>query len=354
MKSASIIVQHPRQLTVAWAQQILNQHQANIQVASVSINSVDVGTTTRVRLKVQHNAAQLPQHWFVKLPSLAWRARVITALPHLLPNEIRFYQELAKLTPVQLPRCLAAHKQQGRGSTLVLADITEDNALAGKADDVLSFNQAIDVIEQLAKLHAHFWQRAQQYRWLAGSIRQLEDALGTALAVPLMRRGLHLAGEHVPASLHVSALRYAKNRRQVMRFLHNAPQTLVHHDSHAGNLFWDSYKTRVGFLDWQLLRLGEGIGDVAYFLATALEPPLRRQHEIALITRYAQTLTTYGINADTTQLLPRYRAHLSYALEAMLVTLAVGGMMNQHSNLELIRRTASAVHELDSYDVLPL
>jgi hypothetical protein len=26
-----------------------------------------------------------------------------------------------------------------------------------------------------------------------------------------------------------------------------------------------------GFLDWQLVRMGEGVGDVAYFLATALD-----------------------------------------------------------------------------------
>jgi aminoglycoside phosphotransferase (APT) family kinase protein len=59
-----------------------------------------------------------------------------------------------------------------------------------------------------------------------------------------------------------------------MRALALGPKTLVHHDCHPGNLFWT--QSQPGFLDWQLIRLGEGIGDIAYFLATALEPECRR------------------------------------------------------------------------------
>jgi len=37
----------------------------------------------------------------------------------------------------------------------------------------------------------------------------------------------------------------------------------------------------------------------------------------------------------------------------MLVTLAIGGMMDVKSNLELIRRTAAAVEDLDAFAVMP-
>jgi len=82
------IAHHPDQLTVAWAQQIVNQHSANTLVEQVKITSVDIGTTTRVSIKVNHNGPDsLTNFWFVKLPSLSWRARVITALPRLLHTE---------------------------------------------------------------------------------------------------------------------------------------------------------------------------------------------------------------------------------------------------------------------------
>lgn len=354
----TILVRRPRDLTVAWAQQVANLHDASIVVSDVAIISVDIGTTTRIRVNVEHNKPErLSKQWFVKLPSLAWQARLITALPRLLQTEVRFYNEIAELISVTKPQFLAAQSKLGRGATLVLEDLSASGAIPGSPKDALSFTQAAMVVKQLAHFHARFWDkvnRGQRYKWLAGSVRQLEDFLGTALALPLMKRGLKLAGELVPANLHHSALHYAKHRRKAMRFLAQAPQTLVHHDCHPGNLFWHQSQ-EAGLLDWQLVRLGEGIGDVAYFLATALAPETRRLHEASLLGIYAQGLTENGVaDVDLNSLLTRYRAHLVYPFEAMIVTLAVGGMMDLDSNKELIRRAALAVEDLNAFAALPV
>ena len=99
----------------------------------------------------------------------------------------------------------------------------------------------------------------------------------------------------------------------------------------------------------------EGIGDVAYFLATALTPETRRRHEAGFLAGYFQILADNGVTGiDLETLVQRYRAHLAYPFEAMLVTLAVGGLMESESNLELIRRTAAAVEDLDAFAALPI
>lgn len=354
----TIIARRPEDLTVAWAQQVVDKHHANIVVAKVNVVAVDIGTTTRICLEVEHSGpVTLPSRWFVKLPSLAWRARMITALPRLLETEVRFYNEVAASIPLSKPVCLAAQSRMGRGATLVLADVAHFDGVPSAASDTLTPEQAKLVVEQLARNHAQFWNRVHldpNYRWLAGPVRRLEDALGTALAVPLMKRGLNLAGELIPAALHAPALHYARHRRRAMRYLSDAPQTLVHHDCHPGNLFWDKNRSKVGFLDWQLVRIGEGVSDAAYFLATALSPETRRVHEAELLGKYAQTLVSNGIEIDSARLMQRYRAHLVYAFEAMVVTLAVGGMMKQDCNRELIRRTAAAVAEQDAFSALPI
>lgn len=353
----TILARNPHDLTIDWAQRIIKKHHIDAEVSKVNIVSVDIGTTTRIRIAVEHNGPDhWPRRWFVKLPSLNWRARSITALSRLLPMEARFYQELSPSIPVTRPHILAAHSKVGRGTTLVLSDVTEFGARPGCSKDALSVSEASLVIKQLASLHAHFWNKAHRdpnYRWLAGPVRRLEDGLGTALAVPLMKRGLAKAGSMVPQSLHAPALRYARGRRLAMRYLGSGPQTLVHHDCHPGNLFWN--KSLPGFLDWQLVRLGEGIGDVSYFLATALDPEIRRRHEPELLASYFQVLTDHKIHEiELSSLLQRYRAHFAYPFEAMLVTLAVGGMMDLESNLELIRRTAAAVEDLDAFSALPI
>lgn len=353
----TILARKPSDLTTAWAQRVVEQHDSNAIVANVDVLAVDVGTTTRVRVMVDHNGSTLPKNWFVKLPSMAWRARMITALPRLLHTEVRFYNELAHSVPVTMPVCLAAQSQFGRGSTLVLADVAEFAGIASSPHESLNKSQSELVIEQLARFHGHFWNTVHHphYQWLSGSVRRLEDSLGSALAVPLMKRGLRLAGMAIPSTLHKPALRYARYRRKVMKFLAQAPQTLIHHDCHSGNLFWNSDKSHAGFLDWQLVRMGEGVSDVAYFLATALNPNMRQQHELELLTKYSQILKAHGVeDIDDSTLLQRYRAHLTYALEAMIVTLAVGGMMDVEHNLELIRRTAAAVDALDAFSAVPL
>lgn len=339
-------------LTVAWAQHIVNCHSPNVTVSDVDISCLDVGTTSRVRLHIDHNGPEtLPRRWFVKLPSLSRRARLITALPQLLHREVRFYQEIASSVPVTYPHVLAAQRRWGRGATLVLADVTENGAIAGSAGDALNAYQAALVVEELARLHARFWHKTSfgtADSWLAKSIRRQEDYLGSALAVPLMTRGLQRAGSVIPTALHTGALHYARRRRQAMRFLNSGPLTLVHHDLHPGNLFW--HNSKPGFLDWQLVRVGEGIGDIAYFLATALTPETRRTHEAQLISKYHQALAQHGIaDIDPAMLWQKYRAHLTYPFEAMVVTLAVGGMMVLEANIEFIRRAVAAIEDHDAF-----
>jgi aminoglycoside phosphotransferase (APT) family kinase protein len=122
----------------------------------------------------------------------------------------------------------------------------------------------------------------------------------------------------------------------------------VHHDVRPGNFFWRD--GRPGLLDWHLVRLGEGVGDVAYFLSTVLLPQTRRKHEERLLSRYRDVLLERGVEAPGLDALARrFRSHLVYPFEAMVVTLAVGGMMKPDANLELIRRTAAAVADHDSF-----
>jgi hypothetical protein len=353
-KGRSILARRPEDLTVAWAQRVVERRWSDIVVSDVEVLSTHIGTTTRVRVAVNHNGPEtIPRLWFVKLPSRSWRAWGITAVVRLLQTEVRFYQEVAQSVPMNLPAVLAADSQLGRGTTLVLADVTEYGAIPGVAGDALTAAQAASVVDQLAALHARFWNQASlehEYRWLGGPVRRLEDRMGSALAVPLMHRGLRRAGDYIPAPLHAPAMHYARRRTDAMRFLAQGPRTLVHHDLHPGNLFW--HRSQPGFFDWQLVRIGEGIGDVAYFLATALTPETRRIHEASLLARYQQVLEDNGVAAlDSTKLFQRYRAHLTYPFEAMVVTLAVGGMMDLQSNLELIRRASAAALDHDAFAV---
>jgi hypothetical protein len=347
-----ILIHRPNELSIQWAQRIVQHYAADARVFDVNVRSVDIGTSTRLRVDVCHDAVEaVPSQWFVKTPSLAIKPRLITALPRFLHKEIKFYRSLSAHVPLKLPRILAAESLLCQGSTLVMSDLTENNFRPGLVSDALSVDQAGQVIRQLAKLHGHYWNKPnllQTYRWLNGMSYQIENAMGTMMAYPLMRQGLRLAGGLVSTMLSQPALTYAANRRRYKHFLNSESRTLVHYDCHPGNLFWEGKEP--GFLDWQLVRMGEGVGDVAYFLATALEPELRRKHEKTLLSQYVNQLAMAGVpELNEDRIFNRYQMHLTYPFEAMLVTLAIGDMMQKDVNLELIKRATAAVEDHDSF-----
>jgi len=357
MRTPTIIVSRVDQLTVPWAQRVMDQYALGARVQSVTLLSSEIGTTTRVQLKVEHDGDSfLPRHWFVKLPSTSRWVRWITALPRLLQTEIRYYHELQAVVPIAQPEIIVGKHTLGWASTLVLCHLKEQNAHPGKPSDELTIVQVKNVVEQLAILHAKFWNSEQlnsEFRWLSGRVRRLEDFLGSILAVPLMKLGLYRANGLISEQTKNQAIWYAKNRRKMMRFLAAGPKTIVHHDCYPGNLFFDT-QGMPGLLDWQMVRVGEGIGDVAYLLATALAPDVRRQHEQELLSHYQHCLAVRGVTTVKPKVLfQRYRAHLTYPFEAMIISQAIGGMMAPESNRILIQRVTAAVEDHDAFGINP-
>ncbi|MCC7267634.1 MAG: DUF1679 domain-containing protein, partial [Caulobacteraceae bacterium] len=67
-------------------------------------------------------------------------------------------------------------------------------------------------------------------------------------------------------------------------------------------------------LDWQSFAYGVGATDVAYFLAGAIDPQLRRQHEPELLDRYLKGLHAHGVRGYDAGDLARDYARGGYLL----------------------------------------
>ena len=344
-----LLITTPDQCTSSWARTVTGLSHPRAKVSGVEVASVESGTTTRVRLRVSHDEPEIPRRWFVKLPSRRLRARLITALPRLVDTEIRFYQQLANDVGVGVPRALAAQRSLLK-ATLVLEDLGDTDCMLVEPAASFSITQARGAVRLLAHLHRRFLDCPRfetDLAWLGASIRRTEDWLGDRLALPLTRRGLRRARAIVPPRLGEDALRYARSRRSVMRVLNRNARTLVHHDCYPGNWYWRGDEP--GLLDWQLVRIGDGIGDLAYLLGTALSTADRRRHEEELLTLYR---TSSGLELCPSELAQRYTQHLVYPFEAMLLTLAIGGLMPTPANHTLLERATQAVLDHDSFGVL--
>lgn len=77
----------------------------------------------------------------------------------------------------------------------------------------------------------------------------------------------------------------------------NEPQTIVHGDSRIGNMLFPAGngKGRFVFIDWQAVRKGSAIYDLAYFLILSLYPDQRRRSEKRAFETYYMLLLEKGV-----------------------------------------------------------
>lgn len=322
------------------------------------IEYVDEGSHTTRHLRALVQLANGPQRSvFVKTPSRDRATRLVVEAAGLTASEVRFYRTLAAGVPVRVPECLHA-RHDGTRFMLVLEDLAGGNGSDCRlpaATEVCTARQALSVINALADLHAYGWGRPERGRtggWLLAQAER-ERSLGTWLRLPLTRRGLDLAGDQIPASMAAAVLRYARHCRSVDRQLTGPPHTLVHNDCHIGNLAFGAQDQPI-FLDWQMVRAGQWARDVAYFCTLGLDPDDRRSGEGLLLDRYRRRLRAAGgPDLDAGAALGAYRRHAAYALEAVLVTMAIGAAPRSVTDAWLGRATA-AVEDLDSFAALDL
>ncbi len=304
------------------------------------------GTTRRTRVRLgSPDGDNLTV--FVKQPSRSPVARALVAVPRLSRAEVGFYTELRDQVPVATPRCYGARHRRG-SFIVVLEDLGGGGATLRSPTDAITTDEAAALLTALADMHRRWWDRTGSYPWLSRNPRR-ELMLGALLSPSLCRWGLRRAGSAVPPTLKNSILGYARNRRAAHGLMSAGPATLIHNDCHPGNQFTTA-DGRPGLVDWQLCRAGPWARDVAYLLATSLAPETRRSTERDLLTGYLDRLGPHAPTLDQAWL--AYRRHTAYAVEAMLVTTAVGVMMPEPTSLALLARAAAAAADLDSFDVL--
>ncbi|MCY3562104.1 MAG: aminoglycoside phosphotransferase family protein [bacterium] len=318
------------------------------------VDRLDEGSYTTRRFRADVHLAGGNRHSvFVKTPSVSPATRLTVEAAGLSASEVRFYRTLAPGVPVRVPECLHA-SHDGTRFMVVLEDLN-GRANLPTGGDACTARQALNAINALADLHAFGWgrpQRGSASGWLLAQAER-ERALGAWLRVPLIRRGLDLAGEQVPAPLAVGLLRYARQHKTADRRLSEPPLTLIHNDCHPGNLAFAAEDQPI-FLDWQMVRAGQWARDVAYFCALALDPADRRSGEGLLLDRYRRRLhAAGGPDLAAGDAHEAYRRHAAYALEAVIVTLALGAAPRAVIDTWLARATA-ANEDLKSLEALRL
>jgi Ser/Thr protein kinase RdoA (MazF antagonist) len=191
---------------------------------------------------------------------------------------------------MRVPACVgvAIDHEEGCG-VLIMRDLVADGARFCSALEPFTPGLAAQSLEQIARLHVAS-ALLEHAPWVPCRIQELAqtrsftpEGVQTLLDDP--------RGEGLPARTRSAALLFAGMRALADRNA-NRPQTLLHGDCHAGNLYLTA--DGPGFTDWQLIQHGNWAFDVAYHIAAILPVDVAEREERALLDHYLATLRSLG------------------------------------------------------------
>jgi aminoglycoside phosphotransferase (APT) family kinase protein len=332
-------------LDPGWLTAVLEARHPGTVVAATTVSERLETVATKLRFRVDYDAnpSGAPDALCVKGFFNPATHQMMAALH----TEPLFYRDVAPHLTVRTPPCVHVGIDDGTGHGLiVMVDMVDAGAAFHDPLADLTVDQAAATLDQFAELHATYWARLPDAVSAAFPPRLV--SLAGRFDTPTLQSMLDdgRAAAVPPADRQASRVQGAMHA--LSRLTPDHPQCLVHGDVHTGNLY-HLPDGRPGLIDWQVAQCGTWALDIAYHLATVLDPDERTRSERDLLDHYLDRLAVLGVDPpgrDDAWWL--YRAHLPYGYYMWSITRAVvrpviehrttrlGQAVSQHRSLDLL------------------
>ncbi len=296
----------PEELDAAWFTERLREAgHADAQVVSVDrrqIGTGQIGRCFRYRLELAAGDPDTPTSLVGKFPSDDPLSRETGVNLRNYYREVSFYRHVAPELGISLPRCYYADIE-GEGPDFVL--VLQDMAPAEPGDQIrgCTADVARAAVLELVGLQAPSWCRDDlaRYDWLGAGAADAGESEVSA-------QGLY--AQLLPPFLDRYWPNLAEDERRILAAVADAPACplfapvdvpfcLEHVDYRLDNMLIDTRgpTPRVTVVDWQSVRIGKPLNDVAYFLGAGLLPEARRDAEQDIVAAYHRGLLDAGVEA---------------------------------------------------------
>ena len=332
-------------LTAAWFAEALD-----LDVTDVTVLDRHSGTTGRARVALG-GAPAVPPTVFVKLPPFGASQRRLVDATGMGVAEARFYRDLAAEVPVAVPRVWFA-ATDGTDYVMVLEDLTARGATFARPSDPDIAERVADIVDQLALLHAAYWDSPRfapggDLEWLVG-----RAARGGGGGTRFVEQAVDVLGDQMDADFHRIAACYLAHAPEIVAWQRAGTGTLIHGDDHLGNLYVEP-DGRTGFLDWAVVCRSPGMRDVTYVLCNSVPPEVREEIEVDLVRRYCDRLATQGVTLAFDDAWDQHRLHAFYSWVAAATTAGMGSTWQPiEIGISSTRRTNRALTHLGTVELI--
>lgn len=338
----------------------------NVQIKSTEIKNIKADSSNcqnsviSLNCSSENNNSSVPDSAFLKIPESDLVTRIFFNFIMSWELECQFYQQIAKDIPIRVPKSYAAVKKNSRFA-LLLEDLNADESVTLFTNkDMMNgptINLVRKVLRSFAAVHGEFHglPEKEQNRLLSPSHHPYTSPIMRALGIPIGNIAIKPCQNKAPDILTEEMVDLyklsMKHWSKIVNYWYSGPLTLVHGDSHLGNVFVSG--DEMGLLDWQAAHWGKGIRDVQYFLINSLPSEVLEEHEQELFQYYLEQLSFNGCPLNPEETWDEYRAYTFQTWKTIIVSLGLGAMTEKEEvMMEILKRCTAAIKRVGYSDWL--
>ncbi|MGZ8178229.1 phosphotransferase family protein [Williamsia sp. SKLECPSW1] len=344
-------------VTPEWLGRVLSRPERAVTVESADhtvVGTGQTGSTYRLDVTYRDGGEGLPASFAVKLPSVDPEVRERVALGYR--SEHTFYTRVADTVAVPTPTCHHV-AIAGEGAEFVL--LMDDLAPAVQGDQLrgCSRDDAVSAAEALAGLHGPRW-CDPEWDALSGIVlgrpdpdgaQGLADIVSIAVDTTIDRIGDRLVDADIATLRAVTPAIAPWLLAEPGRF------SVLHGDYRLDNLMFAPDHSTVTVVDWQTLAVGLPARDLAYFVATAVDPEARADIEDDTVRAYHDALRRHGVTGYDLETCRR--DHRLAMLQVPLITtlgFAFSASTDRGDEMAaaMLTRGCAAIRDLETLDLV--
>jgi hypothetical protein len=261
------------------------------------VGTGQIGDCVRFKLDYERAGPDAPKTLVGKFPSDGAESRATGIQLMNYFREVKFYQLLQPQARISTPRCYFTDlDEETHDFVLIMGDLApaeQGDQLAGTSLEATRL-----VLKEAAKLHSAFWEdeKLDRYHWVSGTTNA-PNPISPELVAGLWDGFKARYGARVTGQARQIGDAMSRNL-EANETIRTGQRCLIHSDFRPDNMLFDLSNTEkpVTVVDWQSFGYGPGGADVGYFIAGAIDPATRREHESALLDLYLENLDALGVS----------------------------------------------------------
>lgn len=285
-------------LTSEWLTAALRARAPGVTVENARIVDINNGTCTKIRVALEMDAAGkaagIPERVILK-GGFEPHSR---QMDYMHKQEVHAYADVFPVSPLRSPAChFAGFDADTKQGIVIMDDLVARGVEFLHPQRPQRPEQVAKRLTSLARHHAMSWDKPDirpggRFDW-AENIADAGYYFSTVLQPDIWQSYVESA-RGAAASVCFHDLAWMKDAlERANRLCRRLPNTLIHGDTHLGNLYID-IDGEPGFFD-SLPHIAPAMYEIAYHVTGALDVPERRAHERALVAHYREELIRAGV-----------------------------------------------------------